>query len=149
MEWLKGFNVAPDGYDYREFNREDGVLEGVEIDHAIIGGTMEKDGQPVAYAGVNLIGQRHWVFFFVKDHANEGLRRHTLWMVRLIRDSIAMIKSSGITEIFALCDTTKPQAVPFLKALGFEPVKAMDKPSDMLLYETLMGAKTWRLKLEG
>lgn len=140
---MSAFYTAPEGYDYREFRREDGALEGVEIDHAIIGGTMEKDGVPVAYAGVNLIGGRHWIFFFIKDGAGEGVRRHGLWIVRLMRDSLAMIEKAGIGEVYALCDTSKPQAVPFLEVFGFRPLPAMRKPADVLVYETLMGAKTW------
>lgn len=146
-EWLKTFQTAPDGYVCREFDREDGVMEGVEIEHPIIGGTMTKDGEPVAYGGINLIGGRHWVFMFIKD---PEIRKHGLWIARLIRDSIRMCRDGGITELYGLCDTTKPKAAEFLTMLGFKPLSALEKPADILLYEQLMGgAKTWRVKLRG
>ena len=86
--WLSTFgNALPENYKCREFRREDGILEGIEIDHPIIGGTLEKDGVPVAYAGVNLIAGRHWVFFYIKD---DEVRKYGLWIVRLIRDSLMM-----------------------------------------------------------
>lgn len=140
--WIETFATPPEGYVYREFRREDGIMEGVEIDHPITGGTMEKDGEPVAYAGVNLIAGRHWVFFFIKD---DSIRRHGLWIVRLIRDSIVACKRAGITELYGLCDTSKPNAEVFMRKLGFVPLPAMAKTSDMILYEKLMGgqAKTW------
>lgn len=142
MQWLDTFNTAPEGYTYREFTREDGIMEGVEIDHSIMGGTMEKDGEPVAYAGVNVIAGRHWVFFFIKD---DNIRKHGLWIVRLIRDSILSCKRAGITELYGLCDTSKPSAEVFMRKLGFVPVPRMSVTSDMILYEQLMGgqAKTW------
>lgn len=145
MDWLKTFDRPPDGYTYREFTPADGALEGVEIDHPIIGGTMEKDGVPVAYGGFNLIAGRHWVFFFIKDDA---IRMNGLWVVRLIRDSIKMCAKSGITEVYSLCDLTKPKAAEFLTVLGFRPISVYDKPADVIIYENLMGAKAWR-RIEG
>lgn len=147
MKWLDTFATAPpESYVCREFTREDGIMEGVEIEHSIIGGTMEKDGVPVAYAGINLISGRHWVFFFIKD---DNIRKHGLWIVRLIRDSIRMAKKGGVKDLYGLCDTTKPQAIEFMTALGFRPMSELDKPAEVILYEKLMGgAKTWRLKLE-
>lgn len=144
QHWIDTFGVAPGPeYEYRAFTREDGIMEGVEIDHPITGGTMTKDGEPVAYAGVNLIAGRHWVFFFIKD---DSIRRHGLWIMRLIRDSIVACRKAGITELYGLCDTTKPQAEEFMRRLGFVPVPRMAVTTDMILYEKLMGgqAKTWR-----
>lgn len=66
-EWLKTFALPPDEYTCREFRPEDGELEGILIENPIVGGTMEKDGQPVAYAGINYISGRHWVFFYIRD----------------------------------------------------------------------------------
>lgn len=140
MTWTKGFATAPEGYTYREFRPEDGAMEGVEITHAIIGGTMEKDGVPVAYGGFNLIGGRHWVFFFIKD---DSIRNHGLWVARLIRDSVRSAKAGGIHDLYALCDTTKPRAPEFLRFLGFSPMHVYDKPVDVILYERMMGAKAW------
>lgn len=138
------FNTEPGPeYTYREFRRTDGEIEGVEITHPIFGGTMEKDGKPVAYAGVNLIAGRHWAFFFIRD---DSLRK-TMWLMRLMRDSIAMLKNGGITELYVLCDTRIPRATEFLKALKFAPVRAYDKPIDVMVYENLMGAKAWRMDL--
>ena len=141
MDWMKGFATAPEGYTYRTFRPEDGAMEGVIIDHPITGGTMEKDGEPVAYGGFNLIAGRHWVFFYIKD---DSIRGHGLWVARLIRDSVKMAKNSGITDLWALCDTTKPRAPEFLRFLGFSPVHIYDKPVDVMVYERLMGAKAWR-----
>ena len=141
--WLNTFQKAPDEYICREFRREDGVMEGIEIDHPIIGGTMEnKDGVPVAYAGVNVIADKHWVFFYIKD---DSIRQHGLWIVRLIKDSIAMCRNAGITELYGLCDTTKPNAREFMTFFGFKEVSVYDKSFEMILYEKLMGgaAKTW------
>lgn len=141
MTWMKTFNLPPEGYTYHEFEREDGMLENVIIDHPITGGTMKKDGVPVAYGGFNLIAGRHWVFFFIKD---DSIRNHGMWVVRLIRDSVKMFHNTGVRELWALCDTTKPHAEDFLKVLGFEPVSSFDKPVDVMVYEKLMGAKAWR-----
>ena len=146
--WLKTFQKAPDGYVCREFRHEDGVLEGIEISNPIIGGTMENaDGVPVAYAGVNLIAGRHWVFFYIKD---EKIREHGLWIIRLIRDSLEMCRKGGITELYGLCDTTRPNATPFMTKLGFKPLSVYDKSVDVMLYEKLMGgqAKAWLLRIE-
>lgn len=141
MEWIRTFQQPPEGYDYREFRPQDGILEGITIDNPIIGGTMEKDGVPVAYAGINTIAGKQWVFFYIKD---DNIRRHGLWLVRLIRDSIRMIRNSGITELYALCDTTKPQAEAFLTTLGFRPMTVYEKDVYVMAYEKLMGAKAWR-----
>ena len=138
------FNTAPGPeYVYREFRRSDGEIEGIDITHPIFGGTMEKDGVPVAYAGVNLIAGRHWAFFFIKD---DNLRK-TLWLMRLMRDSIAMLKNGGITELYVLCDTRIPRATEFLTALKFRKLTEDEKPIDVMVYEGLMGAKAWRMDL--
>lgn len=145
------WNKDPVGYKYREFRREDGAMEGVVIEHAIVGGTMEResDGQPVAYAGINQIADKHWVFFYVKD---DNLRR-TMWLMRLMKDSLRMIKNAGITELYALCDLRFRQAPQFLRALGFERMPEMGKSIDVLLYENLMSTnpelptKAWRLDM--
>ena len=147
-DWLKTFQTGlPDNYRCRAFNTDDGLMEGVEIDHPIIGGTLEKDGVPVAYAGVNLIAGMHYVFFFIKD---DEVRKYGLWIVRLIRDSLKACKASGITTLYGLCDTTKPNANGFMTTLGFRPVSVYDRTVEMLVYEKLMGgtATTWR-RIEG
>lgn len=142
MQWLKTFQKPPEGYDYREMKPDDGVvIEGICIENPITGGTMEKDGVAVAYAGVNMVCGKHWVFFFIKD---DSIRNHGLWLVRLIRDSVRMLRNAGISELYALCDTTKPQAEAFLTTLGFAPLSAYDKSVDILVYEKMMGAKAWR-----
>lgn len=140
-DWLKKF-AAPleDCYTCREFRKEDGILEGVEIDHPICGGTVEKDGKPVAYAGVNLIAGRHWVFMFIHD---DNLRK-PLWLLRLMRDSLEAYRRAGVTELYALCDDSKPSAPQFLRKIGFEPLPLWEKPVDVMVYEKLMGAKSWR-----
>lgn len=191
MSWIKGFATAPEGYVCREFRKEDGILEGVEIEHPIIGGTMEKDGVPIAYAGINQIAGRHWVFMYIKDewevshsgkkrpwmvvhldgkkHASVtgapryyshyssalaaanrinlgcSVRRHGLWIARLMFDSLKMFEKAGITELYGLCDNTKPHATQFLSKLGFRPMSVYDKPIEVMVYEKLMGgqAKTW------
>lgn len=147
----KRWNCDPVGYRYREFRREDGDLEGVRIDHPIVGGTMEResDGAPVAYAGVNLIINKHWVFFYIKD---DNLRR-TMWLMRLMRDSLRMVRNSGITELYALCDLRFDRAPEFLSRLGFVKMPEIDKSADIILYEHLMTSrkdmpiKTWRMDL--
>lgn len=139
-EWLPSFSKEPEGYIYREFRREDSaLLEGVEIDHPICGGTMEKDGKPAACAGVNLICGKHWVFFFIADPN----LRSTLWLMRLMRDSLRAIGDSGIDPLYALCDARIPRAPEFLAAIGFRPMTAYEKSVDVLVYEGLMGAKAW------
>ena len=138
------FNTAPGPeYTYREFRRGDGVMEGIEITHPIFGGTMEKDGEPVAYAGVNLIANRNWAFFFIKDN---NLRR-TMWLMRLMRDCFSMLKTGGITDLYVLCDTRIPRAPEFLAALGFVKMNEYEKPVDVMVYERLMAAKAWRKAL--
>ena len=147
-DWLSTFGTAlPDEYVCREFRREDGILEGIEIDHPIIGGTLLKSGVPAAYAGVNLIAGRHWVFFYIKD---DEVRKHGLWVLRLMRDSMVMLKNAGITELYGLLDESKPHAIEFIKKLGFKPVSVYDRTVDMIVYEKLMGSvnKTWR-RVEG
>jgi RimJ/RimL family protein N-acetyltransferase len=140
--WIERFGTAPEGYSYREFRREDGIMEGVEIEHAIIGGTMEKDGVPVAYAGINQIADKHWCFFYIKD---ESIREHGLWIVRLVRDSIRAAKVSGITELYALCDPSKPNSDRFLERLGFVPLNVYEKSVDVMIYERLMSNwRAWR-----
>lgn len=142
MAWLKTFAKPPEGYTFRDFEPQDCVaIEGVEIEHTIIGGTMEKDGVPVAYAGINRIGERNWVFFFVKD---DEIRKHGLWVVRLVRDALRVFRDGGVTDVYALCDLSKPKAAEFLTVLGFKPIDVYEKPFDVLLYEKLMGAKAWR-----
>lgn len=145
---------ADDGYVCRRMDPADGVeIEGVEIENPIWGGTLEKDGVPVAYAGVNLIAGRHWVYFYIKD---DNVRTYGLWIVRLIRDSMKMCEENGITTLYGLCDTTKPNARQFMTALGFRPVSALDKSSDIILYERLMAnpemdqwPRTWRWQAQG
>ena len=142
--WLDTFSTSPPPeFVCRPFTRDDGMMEGVEIEHPITGGTMTRDGEPVAYAGVNMIAGKHWVFFFIKD---DEVRKYGLWIIRLIRDSILACHRAGISELYGLCDTSKPQAEEFMRKLGFVPVPRMAMTSDMLLYERLMGgqAKTWR-----
>ena len=146
-EWLKNFQKHPVGYTYHEFKPEDGILENITIDNPIIGGTMRdaETGVPVAYAGINTIADKQWVFFFIKD---DRIRNHGLWLVRLIKDSIEMCRKCGVSELYALCDTTKPQAEPFLRTLGFTPLTVYEKDIDVMAYEKLMGAKAWR-RIEG
>lgn len=141
--WMKTFQRPPEGYTFHEFKPEDGVLENIIIDNPIMGGTMRnaETGEPVAYAGVNTIAGRQWVFFFIKD---DNIRNHGLWLTKLIRDSLKMCREGGITELYALCDKTKPNAEAFLKFLGFEQLSVYEKEPDMILYEKLMGAKAWR-----
>jgi len=134
-EWGK-FQAFPEGYDLREMRPEDGVvIENVEIENPIWGGTMEKDGVPVAYAGVNEIAGKHWVYFYIGD---PDVRQYGLWIVRLIRDSIKMCERSEITTLYGLCDTSKPNAEAFMAKLGFRPLPALEKSSDVILYERLM-----------
>lgn len=142
-QWIRTFQRPPEGYTYHEFKSEDGVMENIIIDNPIIGGTMRnaETGEAVAYAGVNTIAEKQWVFFFIKD---DRIRKHGLWIIRLIRDSIKMCRNAGITELYALCDTTKPQADVFLRALGFVPLSVFEKDIDVSVYEKLMGAKAWR-----
>ena len=144
-DWLRTFNKAPEGYEYREYHPSDGIeIEDVLFD--VFGGTMTKDGKPVAYAGVSTIKGRMWASFYIADN---NIRQHGLWIVRLIRDSLKMIRDGGGTEVYVLCDTRMPQAEPFLRTLGFKPLKAMEKPSDIILYEALMGGhKAWRIRFE-
>lgn len=107
-DWLKTFQTGlPPEYVCRKLTKEDGELEGIEIDNPITGGTLEKNGVPVAYAGINLVAGYHYCFFYLKD---EEVRKYGLWIVRLIRDSIHLMEDAGIKDMYALCDNTKPNA---------------------------------------
>ena len=121
-------------------------LEGVRIDHPIIGGTMEResDRAPVAYAGVNLIINKHWVFY-IKD---DNLRR-TMWLMRLMRISLRMVRNSGI-ELYAL-RLRFDRAPEFLSRLICQDARRSTESADIILYEHLMTSrkdmpiKTWRM----
>lgn len=140
MTIANNFNCPPDGYTYRECRPEDAeALEGVITTHPVIGGTICKNDVPVGYAGVNLIAGEHWVFFYIGD---DNLRR-TMWLARLMRDSLKMVKASGVKDLYALCDTRIPRATEFLKFLGFRPLGAYEKSVAVITYENLMGAKAW------
>lgn len=143
--WIDKFNTPPEGYEFRQYHPSDGVeIEEVLFD--VFGGTMTKDGKPVAYAGFSTIQNRLWASFYIQD---QNIRNHGMWLIRLIRESLNMVRDGGAIEVYVLCDTRMPNAEAFLRVLGFKPMKAMEKPSDIILYEGLMGGfKAWRLRFE-
>jgi N-acetylglutamate synthase-like GNAT family acetyltransferase len=128
----------------RTFEPADIAETGFRGERPATGLTIEKDGKVAASGGIHRFNGRYWVFFNLKD---EAMRRPFV-LHRLCRRGLALAAKIGMSEIYALCETSRPRSREWLNALGFRRLSDDEKDDEIRLLEAQRGDEAWRLALQ-